>query len=366
MTLDDSIHKARAHRNDKQASIEKLVAVPFIPGLTGRGQKLPATIANLPTPPLSSVSAPLKDCESKAHHCTQEGSFTVAHDCSENPLPRKELIKDSTESTFDVYAISYVPQKLRAINEEWPAYIFNTETKHATSFETYASNFAGRDFLSHDREWPFEYPNDHLPSPTELTEQSHTQYFASLLNLECEAKKRENERYALYAVSLQAIPPDGNGNRLWGLSVPGLREDSPFVEMGDELQIRQLWVDLNGTPIKVPTRTVTGRHDLAVYNSWTQKQYNASVYSNILPVVVNVVFPIQQRVLQDQRKALISIGRNLKETKQQKQEARIDNDDFSETLFDLKQSVETSDHVPVATNDWMSKMLFPKEVHGKL
>lgn len=390
MTLDDSIHNTRAPRNDKQASIAKLVAVPFIPGLTERGQTPVATIANLPTQPLSSVSAPSKDCESKVHHCTQEATFTVAHDCTENPLPRKQFVKDPIESTFDVYATSYVPQKLRAINEEWPTNIFNTETKHAISFETYASNFAGRDFLSHDRERPFEYPNDHLPPPTELTEQSHTQYFASLLSLECEAKKRENERYALYAVSLQAIPPDGNGNWLWGLSVPGLREDSPFVEMGDELQIRQLWVDFNGTPIKVPTRTVTGRHDLAVYNSWTQKQYNASVYSvsrvreivylrvdglvplflyheqNILPVVVNVVFPIQQRVLQDQRKALVLIGRNLKEIQQRKQEARIDNDDSCETLFGLKQSVETSDHVLVATNGWVSKMLFPKEVHGKL
>ena len=298
-----------------------------------------------------------------------------------------ETVTQPREFQFDVYARPYVPSGLRVVNEEAAGYIHVTETKHKIRFGSYISEFAGRDFLVHQRTLDHEWPSELPPLTTELTEQSYKHHFASLLEREHSAKEKENEQYALYRVPLKAVPmPDLT--RLWALSVPGLRDDSPLVEMGDTLQIRQLWVDWGGNPIQMPTPFVGGGGHHA-YKSWTGKQYDTSVYSvsrvhetvylradglehltsyydhNVQPMVVNVVFPIKQRVLQGQRRALLSVSGKLKDVSWNRKEASVGFDCFCESSFDIEPVSTSLNTWTTPGNDWIRRMLFPSESHGR-
>jgi DNA polymerase III delta prime subunit len=292
---------------------------------------------------------------------------------------------------FDVYARPYVPSWLQSVNEEPAENNVVTEVKHAIRYGAYINKFAGKDFLAQHPSLISEWLRDDVPFVAQLSEQSYIEHFTSLLKRECLARKRVNEQYALYMVSLQAIPtPDGNC--LWALSVPGLREDNPLVQMGDDLQIRQIWVDLGGNPIQIPVQMDNAGSTYFVQKSWTGKQYNAAVCSvsrvnetvylridglahlflypnqNTLPMFVNVVFPLKQRTLQGQLRALQSTGHSLKQTSRGQEDVAITNgfSAFSESLLQIDES--SSHRVPSAAprNDWMRRMLFPTNLDGQL
>lgn len=245
MTLDKSNKDEPVLRKvDEQISSGTFVAASPTPGLVKHG-KTPesTTVGSMHIPPPSSVPSPSKDPDPKSQQKTREGAFPSASELAEGLPLATESAVDRQGASFDVYARSYVPIGLRAINKEAPVNTIDTATKHKVAFGAYISTFSGRDFIGPHFPLDCEYPGDDSLPALELTEQTYAQYFTSLLRRECEAKERENKQHALYAVPLRAVStPDGT--RLWGLSVPGLREDSPLVEMGDILQIRQLWVDL--------------------------------------------------------------------------------------------------------------------------
>ncbi|KAH6633207.1 P-loop containing nucleoside triphosphate hydrolase protein [Boeremia exigua] len=262
------------------------------------------------------------------------------------------------EPRFDVYARSYVPSALRTVNQEPVNETLVTEAKHRIDYQAYVKAFTGSDFLVHQGTWDHEVSADGQSPTAELTVQSYVSLFAGLLQRECAAKEKQNEQFALYQVPLQMIAGP-HIPRLWALSVPGLREDKPLIEMGDTLNIRQLWVDRSSKLIQMPTMFSGESGPYVAYKPWTGLQYNACVYSvsrvnetvylkvdgleilaqyNVLPMVVNVVFPLQQRTLKAQRSALLSVSRSSKPL------------DLSSTVRD----------------DWIRKTLFPVEGHGRL
>jgi hypothetical protein len=71
------------------------------------------------------------------------------------------------------------------------------------------------------------------------------------MEVELAAKKLKHEAYTLYQVPLQQCHTPEESR--WALSVPGLREGRPLVETGDEIQLRQLWVNSMGALTSVPT-----------------------------------------------------------------------------------------------------------------
>lgn len=385
MTLDETSQNKAASRRHLTA---KLVAIPSIPGLVRQGPTSEAPrhelLPSLPSPAAPDVS---QDDGLKSQQSNQMDTSSTVEAVTHLPLATG-ITSTRPEASFDVYARVYVLVGLRVINEETPRSITHTATRHKIAFKPYISKFAGQDFVRPLLPGRCDDPHgDPVPAMV-LTEQTYAQYFTSLLRREGEAKERENEQHALYAVPLETIST--TGTRLWSLSVPGLREDSPLIEMGDTLQIRQLWVDFTGSPIKVPISQVNTPIPYTIYKSWTEMQYNASVYSvtridetvyvradglthlflfderHVVPMIVNVVFPPKQELVQNQREAILRIGQRLEEGLQDHEQATSAFDDFSRSSFDLEASSTLSDSVPNPLNDWIRRMLFPRVDDGRL
>ena len=388
-TVDENRHNPSGPQIRHQQNTTRLVAVPLIPGLPKHGRtEVSKTISSLSNPPVSSIPIPSGPQQSATQQDTNGNTLSVAQDYPSGPFAGKQGVIQPKDQVLDVYARSYVPVGLRAVNQEAPGDIAITETKHKINHEAYVSKFAGRDFLTHEPA-PLDIElNNSLPPATELNQHSYPRYFAALLERDCIAKQQENEQYALYAVSLQAIPmPDQSC--LWALSIPGLREDSPLVEMGDILHIRQLWVDWAGHPIQVsvPHRDDYG-HGLSS-KFWTGKQYNASVYSvsrvnetvylridglehltpyyqSVLPMVVNVVHPLKESVLQAQRRALLSTGRSLEQSSPGLEGVPVDLDGFPESSLGIGTWNARYNSSTAPRNDWTRRMLFPVKSDGRL
>jgi len=143
---------------------------------------------------------------------------------------------------YDVYATPFVPSQLKAVNFEEPGSVVKSRNRHWLNYAAYTTSFAGTSFLpTRLRIFP-NFPDLELEvTGGDLRAESYFHQLTALWELECAAKAKENEGNALYKVSLRSFQGT-NQEPLWILSVPGLRDDDPFLEKGDNLQLRQLWV----------------------------------------------------------------------------------------------------------------------------
>ncbi|KAK3707862.1 hypothetical protein LTR37_011864 [Vermiconidia calcicola] len=192
---------------------------------------------------------------------------------------------------LDVYARTFIPQSLREVNRA-PANIFPSEPAPWVDFARYVQTFAGSDFLTSDTTLrPEDYsdatPDKHNqsqtpPTPSDgagqgislLTKQYYHRYFQGALKHEGAALQQECDDHALFRVPLFQ---DGNMDprpSMFTLHVPGLREQSLRIEVGDIVQLRQLRFDLRGDVTHGSLITnndgkqiVTPRHADYQYNS---------------------------------------------------------------------------------------------------
>tara|TARA_R110002003_G_scaffold3210_3_gene24921 strand:- start:1154 stop:4021 length:2868 start_codon:yes stop_codon:yes gene_type:complete len=296
---------------------------------------------------------------------------------------------------YDVYATPFVPQEWQAINSEPPGSIIATKNWHRINNSRYTATFTGTALLPNRPAILQEDVRRYYPS-CNLTAQSYLRYFMKLWQLELVAKERENVGYRLYRVPLN--PPYASNNELlWGLSVPGLREDNPLLEMGDVLQIRQLWVDGAGNIIHVPMEVEDPGfgHILYDYKPWTGIQYEACVYSinraqelvylkaeglthliagqASVPMAVNVSFPMKHTLLNAQRRALAYVDQELGKSvsgllgHDLLTSAGDDFDDFHGSLETMDKSGRISEpNGRIIHNDWIRRVLFPLEEDGRL
>jgi helicase MOV-10 len=229
-----------------------------------------------------------------------------------------------------------------------------------------------------------------------LTTQSYLSYFNSLWQREREAKEQEIREHWLFKVPLyiKTVP---NEDPIWVLSVPGLRSDRPFLEMGDVIQLRQLWLDEKGNITQTPILAdflSQSRGEAFYYRGWTGVQYNACVYSvnratemvylkveglepqyagyNALPIMVNVGFAIKQPQIMVRQKALGLIDSELKSTASRLLQAGLgaDDDEFDGLGQILKignaRGKISAEKERTTHNDWTRRILFPEEGDGVL
>ncbi|KZM24330.1 RNA helicase [Ascochyta rabiei] len=390
MLQDDSRReRAELSKDKEQPSTSKLVSVPLVSGRVKNDPvPEPTDVRSLPSSPPSIIPASSKYNLPKNEPSTPESAFPAAYDTLKTFPSAIDPIPGLSKSLLDVYARPYVPSELRSINEEVPDDVIITEKKHKIEFGAYSRKFVGSEFLNYQPSVVYKWPKEEPPKSTELTEQSYIQCFASLLQQENLAREQENEGYALYKVPLQAIP-SLDDHYLWALSIPGLREDSPLVELGDTLQIRHLWVDHTGNLAPVPTLFQADSKSYVAYKSWTGKQFDASVYNvsrvietaylridglaqrslhygqNILPIAVNVVFPLKQNLLADQRRALLFCGRCLEGITQYRKEITTNFNGPSKSSTESQSLPIPSASLLTSQNDWIRRMLFPAEIDGE-
>jgi len=356
-------------------------AIPIIAPATPKGESLPRLVANLPTPPSS-------------RGANSTASPSLVHTSS----PQHSRDNEREDWGFDVYARPFVPQALTIINLQ-PSTIINTDSSREISFPSYTQTFAGSSFLP-KRPILTQYESGQGTSstPPELTADNYEAYFQHHLSTEIQAQEKQNENFALYKVLLGIVD---NVQGICNLHVPGLREDSPLVEMGDIVQLRQLRLDQNGNPLwmDIWLSPGGGASRGGLCPGWTGYQFNALVWAvnrtlemvylkihGLKPesMVFNVVFPVQQRRVQALRTALVMIQNYLRNAPgststpgltakaptplcQQPAATLLPNGDAKTGAAQQPLVCNGNPGPPIHQgNQWIRRMLFPVESDGDL
>lgn len=154
----------------------------------------------------------------------------------------------SPETRLDVYAAPYIPLALKQVNEAPSTPVFCKPVPFAST-TAYIRSFAGASLLP-----AAEAPQNSRPTSTiipivaELTEATYVWYFQSAVAQEATALELECARHALYQVPLSQTKYDEE-YAVYRLVVPGLRETSLPIEVGDIVSLKQLRFDPGGNII---------------------------------------------------------------------------------------------------------------------
>lgn len=147
---------------------------------------------------------------------------------------------------FDVYARPFVPEELRSINSQ-PATVFDTPPSRTIAYNTYAAGFIPPLFLHrrptvgalNERTLNYTqlYPN-RLISPSVAV---YALFFYESLRNELQALDKDISNQALYQVHLQMYN-EGQAGVSCVMHLPGVREESPRVNLEDVVSLRQLTI----------------------------------------------------------------------------------------------------------------------------
>lgn len=297
---------------------------------------------------------------------------------------------------YNVYASPFVTSLLQEVNQE-PGQTRETASRHLIDYPQYISSFAGYSFL------PSRIPPTwNQPAVSDdLRANNYLRYFTTVLAKEVDARTEENERYAMYKTFCWLARSETQSSRpkqheipgLFAISVPGLRENSPHVELGDTLELRQLMVTYSNTFVG----DIKGFSQQA----WTGVVYHASVHGiyraeekvylkvdglralfpsadphNSIAIMVNVVFPVRRRTIQAYKTALKLIDTALEAViESERQMLKQSQNKLGEEIVDFvlgKTKIDTAAACTNGTgrepgdNNWIRRMLFPVESDGKV
>jgi DNA polymerase III delta prime subunit len=155
----------------------------------------------------------------------------------------KSADKDIGQS-FNIYARPFIPESLAIINE-LDGHEINTPGRKQAEFGAYIGRYIGWDFLPpipHPIEPPMAASFDLVDS---IIYTHYELYFRYHLEAEIQSQQQENESYSLFEHDITAISHD-TGQTTCSFLVPGLGENSPYVEEDDIIQLRQLRYDDKG------------------------------------------------------------------------------------------------------------------------
>lgn len=300
----------------------------------------------------------------------------------------------------DVYAKSYVPELLMAVNRS-PATFVPSKLVDGVNFQAYISTFAGSHFLlPHPPTPPLASPsrNNVARLPDTLIPENYWLYFEECIGLELEAQALEHCSYDRFRITL--LLHDWN-NQLYRLIVPGLRENTPRVVLGDVLMLRQLRLE-PGTMVprvmSMGTAYGSGQQGAEPAPGFTGIQHCAVVWGidkpkeTLLlridgvspePLVFNVSFVVQPNTMQALQRAVSTINRNLRQAHQEedvtsvRRLAQIATHESTRSEVQVQgSSGNGSDSSPgfsvgnspsvdgKSGGPWMRCMLFPQESDG--
>lgn len=149
----------------------------------------------------------------------------------------KTKAEDEPGRGFDVYATPFVPEKLKLVNSA-KGILFVTKPVKCFDFGAYAAKTLPPSL----RHLPLK-PRDASRAPTDqeprLVPSQYELFFRFYLDQEIHSLREENASYSLYRHrGVVEFGPDGGARCT--ILVPGLRENSPYVEEDDIIELRQL------------------------------------------------------------------------------------------------------------------------------
>jgi hypothetical protein len=216
----------------------KSKAIPIINPVSGERRLIPV------------VRKPASTFPSSLHPTSKAlgAKFTPSIPIIAKTLPTIELEEDSVRESigqaFNVYARPFVPMALTIINK-LPGLKIDTPAMNQIDFGAYDRSYIGSDFLPPIPR-PVELPTNASFNLTDGIIHTHyEQYFRYHLEAEIESQQEENEFYSLYGHDVM-LSHDLSRLDICSFLVPGLRENSPYVEEDDIIELRQLCYDRMG------------------------------------------------------------------------------------------------------------------------
>jgi len=192
----------------------------------------------------SAHEQPLRPFLSPRYPHGQEPLFTTFYDgkSSHSSGSQQNTPTESSGQELNVFARPFISEALSIINE-LHGHEINTQGVKEIDFGIYVGRCLGWDFLP-------VIPRPNSP-PEEVSidltdhimHSSYEMYFRFHLEAEIAAQKSENETYALFGHGIKEPIYDVHGSTTCSILVPGLRENSPYVEENDIVQFRELVYD---------------------------------------------------------------------------------------------------------------------------
>ncbi|KAG6360345.1 hypothetical protein INS49_011403 [Diaporthe citri] len=211
--------------------------------------------------------------------------------------------KDNSEMGLSIYARPFVPEILTVINTLPPREVQSTAPRKAINF----ADFVGISFGSFATSLP-SLPMPALDFLAETSSRSsirnakeYEDFFQFHLREETQAQQTQNEAYSLYGQEVTIKPHSldfqsfqSQGETICSLRVPGIRENSPFIEDDDVIYLRRLVYGRDGSPLlmrewlewtKAKTHTSNVPHQRHMFKKdgpapgWTNVLYVARVLS---------------------------------------------------------------------------------------
>lgn len=139
----------------------------------------------------------------------------------------------------DVYTLPFIPQYLQVINT-LPAVPISSLPAPTIQFHAFISSFCGSAFLRVLPPPPAIPPTPTKPTPapfTDLTPSVYFDYFFNLISHEVATQHKENRKHDMFNEPLHIQDPSQS---LYRLNVPGIRENTPMVQLGDVVKLRQV------------------------------------------------------------------------------------------------------------------------------
>ena len=163
--------------------------------------------------------------------------------------PKKEKKKSlgDTGNAFNIYASPFVPETLTVINTLRGHLIETPPTKHI-NFKEYSHSYLPQRLLP-PIPLPIEIPiNASFRLDDSAIYTHYEPYFQFHLEKEIQSHQKENASYSLYGHTISILSHSA-GNTTCSIVVPGLRENRPYVEEDDVVQLRELHFDRDGNPL---------------------------------------------------------------------------------------------------------------------
>ena len=188
--------------------------------------------------------------------------------------------EDEFERGFDVYATPFVPEKIKVVNTLPGRHVASTLPSKGIDLDAYAREALGSRLLP-----PVVAPNVAHPlhasllDPPALMSLTYESFFRFHIDLEIQHQQRENESYSLHAHEA-VVEFLGDEQARVTAQVPGLRENSPYVEEDDVVQLRQLRFDHAGRLLEGLGHVVPFGAAVPLYPApgpWTEIIYNSRV-----------------------------------------------------------------------------------------
>jgi hypothetical protein len=353
-----------------QPPSRKSKAISIIEPDTGKvltpQERIPASI------PANVTSAPTRDYQSIKYaqppliipkHKTTQKPNPITGKLSVKP-PISNLEDDSVagdfEHAFDVYASPFVPQALKIINTS-TGYIAHTPARNYLDFGAYFKGHLGVDFLPRIPE-SIVTPDHPKRGWPEVTCSRYEQYFRYHLEAEINSQESENLSYSIYEAppirssrEERGFHPGLGLEHLMQFNIPGLRENSPYIEEDDVVELRMLHHRYSRSPYvgQPPVLSIDWNgivHESRVVRVQRKDEEIAVAITGLqipttheTPPRFNIRFPVQKKRYAPMHHVLPIIQEAL--------------------LLHIRRAI---DDKPETLRHWLSSMLFPKEEDGTL